>query len=225
MDLQPTPPAQQPVNTPPRKLSPIIEADLYYCHHYDGTQVACCRSLGEAIAVAEKDRELNDFGPELGRHCVVRNKRVVYWSRRTNNGDRDTVRVDFLSKGLLDTNVDALEAKDDLRDQRPSPADQAFEAPSLDEEATALLQGLENEIVVSFRVVTTKKSDVVTVIKEAEVSMYSHSVGGGTKTFTTTQLTALKAALKTFRRRTSVEYIRSDSHARQQDGHGTNGKT
>lgn len=216
MDAQPLPPGPTKPMTHgdngngsngSKKLKPVMERDVYYVYHYEGTRRACVRDLATAMELAEGDRDDSEFG----RHCVVRNRRIVYWSRRTNNTDRRIVRHDFHDEGIIVDFADALEAKDDLQDQQPQASD--GKGLGLEEEAVELLEGLESRSVVSFRVITPKGSEVITVIRETELSMFSHAIAGGDKVFADSQVAALKGALKRFRRRVRVDHIESESRS------------
>jgi len=181
---------------------------VYIVYHYDGTELIRLDRIEFAVYAVEYDRELE----ELGRHCVVKDGRIVYWSKRTDNADRRTVREDFVRFGIITNAVDAIEGPDDIREQHAtisSPADKVFDGSKIEEEAIALLSGSEDCEVLVFEIATAKHGvDKITVSRERGPTLpYSYALGDGAKVFTETQLKAMKLALKRFRDRVKVEMI------------------
>lgn len=178
----------------------------YTVYHYDGTEQGCFGNFDGAVALCERDR--NTDPPDTGRHCVVRDGRIVYWSKRTDNADRKTVRDDFLSEQIISDEVDLLEGPDDLSDQFTCLPGKILDASHIDEEVESLLVGLELDLSIAFRVTTTKGTKVVVVTREESSRFgYSYTIDDSKKLFADSQFKALKFAVKRFRNRTKIERL------------------
>lgn len=197
---QQVPPAIQLMTAPQDKPN----GPMYIVRHYDGTERARVLSIERAVSLIEHGRDPTEFG----RHCVIRDGRVVYWSRRTDNADRRTVREDFIRDGHITEMADALEAGED--EQGEVSVEKVFDGARLDEETEALLSGREGADIVSYKVTLPKaQSETIVVTRERGNTLaYSYSISGCSKLYAESQFKALKFALKRFRMRLKVDCIR-----------------